>query len=163
MTDVRLRPATPADTAFFRDLYATTREDELAMTPWDDAQKAAFVDHQFAAQTAHYTAYYPGATVDVVVVDGEPAGRLYVHRGPADIRIADIALLPAFRGRGAGGVLLNALMDEARETGRTLSIHVEKQNVARRLYDRLGFEEKADRGAHTFMVWDPAAQPNTAS
>lgn len=163
MPEVRLRPATPDDRAFFREVYASTRAEELAATDWDDATKQAFVDHQFQAQSVHYEQHYVGATVDVVVVGGRPAGRLYVYRGPHEIRIVDIAILPGLRGSGAGTGLLTALRDEARESGRTLSIHVEKENRARSLYDRLGFVEVEERGAHWFMVWTPEGQPNTAS
>ncbi|HVF06435.1 MAG TPA: GNAT family N-acetyltransferase [Frankiaceae bacterium] len=163
MTEVRLRPAGPADRAFFREVYASTRADELARVPWDEAAKQAFVDHQFAAQTAHYEQHYVGATVDVVVVGGQDAGRLYVYRGEREIRIVDIALLPACRGTGAGTALLAALQDEALAAGKTLSIHVEQGSPARSLYDRLGFVEVEERGAHHYMTWTPEPQPNTAS
>ena len=97
----RLRPATEGDRAFLVDLYAGTRG-ELALVDWDDTAKRAFVEHQFSAQDEHYRSNYPGATLDVIEVDGERAGRLYVHRGEDDIRIMDIAVAPAFRGRGIG-------------------------------------------------------------
>lgn len=150
---VRLRAAGPADTAFFRHLYGTTRADELAPLHWDDAMTTAFLDHQFAAQTAHYAAHYAGATIDVVLVDDAPAGRLFVYRGVEEIRIVDIALVPAARGQHVGTALIGVLMREARRTARTLTIHVEKHNRARLLYERLGFVNRADRGAHVFMVW----------
>ena len=151
MTDVRLRQAAGADRAVLVELYGSVREPELAHVPWDDAQKRAFVEHQFSAQDAHYREHYPGATIDVVEVDGEPAGRLYVHRGPSDIRSMDIALAPPFRGRGIGTALLRSLMDEAQESGRKLSIHVEQNNPARRLYERLGFEPAGEHGVYVLM------------
>ena len=86
---------------------------------------------QFAAQSAHYAEHYAGMSSDVVLVDGEPAGRLLVARWREEIRIVDIALLPAFRGRGAGSELLAELMDEATEMAKRLSIDVERHNRAR--------------------------------
>ena len=153
MADVGLRRAEEADRPFLVELYASIREPELAHVPWDGAQKRAFVEHQFAAQDAHYRQHYPGATLDVVQVDGAPAGRLYVHRGTTDIRIMDIALAPAFRGRGIGTELLRDLMREARQSGRRLSIHVEQNNPARRLYERLGFQPAGEHGVYVLMVW----------
>ncbi len=149
---LRLRPVGDADRPFLVDLYASVREPELAPVPWDDATKRAFVEQQFAAQDAHYREHYDGAALDVVEVDGEPAGRLYVHRGPSDIRIMDIALAPAFRGRGIGSGLLSTLADEARASGRRLSIHVEQDNPARRLYERLGFEPAGEHGVYLLYV-----------
>jgi ribosomal protein S18 acetylase RimI-like enzyme len=153
---LRLRPVVDADRAFLVELYGSTREEELAQVGWDPGTKRAFVEHQFGAQDAHYRANYPGATLDVIEVDGAPAGRLYVHRGPSDIRIMDIALAPSFRGRGIGTSLLRELMDEADASQRKLSIHVEMNNPARSLYDRLGFEPAGEHGVYVLMERPPS-------
>jgi ribosomal protein S18 acetylase RimI-like enzyme len=159
-----LRPVADDDRAFLVALYGSVREAELAHVPWRDEVKRAFVEQQFAAQDAHYRDHYPGATLDVVEVDGEPVGRLYVHRGPSDIRIMDIALAPAFRGRGIGTGLLRTLIAEAQESSRKLSIHVEPNNPARALYERLGFRRAGEHGVYVRMEWDPArAQAESAS
>jgi ribosomal protein S18 acetylase RimI-like enzyme len=146
---------TEADRDFLLELYASTREEELAQVGWDDAAKNTFLEHQFSAQDLHYRSHYPGATLDVVEVDGERAGRLYVYRGTDDIRIMDIAVAPLFRGRGIGTALLVELMAEARSSGRSLSIHVEMQNAARSLYDRLGFVPTGEHGVYVLMKWTP--------
>jgi ribosomal protein S18 acetylase RimI-like enzyme len=152
----RLRQVADADRPFLVELYGSTREAELAHLAWDEATKRAFVEQQFGAQDAHYRANYPGATLDVVEVDGERAGRLYVYRGRDDIRIMDIALAPAFRGRGIGSELLRGLIDEAEASGRKLSIHVEMNNPARTLYHRLGFEAVGEHGVY-LLLERPAA------
>jgi ribosomal protein S18 acetylase RimI-like enzyme len=152
---VALRPAGDDDRAFLAEVYGSTRADELAMLPWSDEQKAAFLAHQFEAQDTHYRAHYDGAAFDVIEVDGEPAGRLYVHRGAHEIRIVDIALAPAFRGRGLGTGLLRALIAEADSGGRTLSIHVEMSNRARSLYERLGFRAVGEHGPYVLMERPP--------
>jgi ribosomal protein S18 acetylase RimI-like enzyme len=149
-----------SDRDFLLSLYASTRADELAQVEWQNGAREAFVEHQFSAQDQHYRANYPGATLDVIEVDGEPAGRLYVHRGADDIRIMDIALAPGFRGRGIGTALLRELIEEAGSSGRALSIHVERQNPARSLYDRLGFVPAGEHGVYVLMKW---AQAKTAS
>jgi ribosomal protein S18 acetylase RimI-like enzyme len=154
---VRLRPVADADRAFLVDLYASAREEELAQVEWDAGAKRAFVEQQFSAQDAHYRANYPGATLNVIEVDGEPAGRLYVHHGQSDIRIMDIALAPEYRGRGIGTSLLRQLMAEADASGRKLSIHVEMNNPARSLYDRLGFRPAGEHGVYVLMERPPPA------
>jgi ribosomal protein S18 acetylase RimI-like enzyme len=131
------------------------RAAELALIPWDAAAKRAFVAQQFAAQDAHYRAHYPGATLDVVEIGGAPAGRLYVHRDEREVRIMDIALVPAYRGRGIGTALLQGLIAEA--GARTLSIHVEVNNPARRLYERLGFRCVSEHGVYLRLERTPAA------
>lgn len=152
---VELRAAEPADEPFLRDVYASTRADELAVVPWTDEQKKAFTDQQFHAQDVYYKEHYEGATYQVVLIDGEPAGRLYVARWEDEIRIMDIALLPAFRGRGIGERLLGPLLREGAEHGKTVSIHVEQSNRAMSLYGRLGFVDVGEHGVYRLMRWTP--------
>jgi ribosomal protein S18 acetylase RimI-like enzyme len=157
-----LRAVDARDGLFLRRLYASTREDELAVVPWNEDEKVAFLRQQFDAQDAYYREQYDGATYDVIEVEGEPAGRLYVARWESEIRIMDIALLPEYRGRGIGTDLLRALLDEGARSGKRVSIHVEKHNPAWRLYERLGFEPVADRGVHVLMEvppWETKRQP----
>ena len=125
--------------------------------PWDDAQKEAFLRSQFEAQDAWWREHYADASFDVVLVDGEPAGRLYVHRGETEIRIVDIALLPEYRGGGIGTRLLDELLAEADSAGKSVTIHVERMNPALRLYERLGFGLAEDKGVHLFLVRPPRA------
>ena len=152
---IELRPALAEDADFLRAVYGSTREDELAPTGWTREQKDWFIAQQFHAQDTYYKQHYDGATYDVVLVDGEPAGRLYVARWDDEIRIMDIALLPPFRGQGIGERLLEPLLREGAESGRTVSIHVEQTNRAKSLYERLGFVEVGEHGVYKLMRWTP--------
>ena len=151
----RLRPTTPDDREFLLAVYGSVREAELAQADWPPGGKEAFVTQQFDAQDQYYREYYPGASFDVIEVDGQPAGRLYVDRWPAEIRIVDIAIVPEFRGRGIGERLLRELISEGESSGKPVTIHVEQGNPARRLYERLGFVAVAERGFHTLMSAGP--------
>jgi len=148
-----LRPITPGDDSFLAGLYASTRAEELSVTTWSDEEKAVFCRRQFDAQSAHYVENYPGASLQVIERAGELIGRLYVARWEREIRIMDIALLPARRGTGIGTQLLRELQDEARSAGKTLSIHVERFNPALRLYERLGFKVAEDKGVYLLLQW----------
>ena len=153
---VKLRPATEDDVPFLKRVYASTRAEELAMVPWTDEQKTAFIEMQFRAQDTDYRQNYPDARYDIVLRDGVPAGRLYVHRREKEIAILDIALLPEHRGAGLGTILLRELMDESDRTRIPMVIHVEKFNRAQTLYRRLGFAEGGDTGVYWRMVRPPA-------
>jgi ribosomal protein S18 acetylase RimI-like enzyme len=157
-----LRPESEADLPFLFQLYASTRADELAsVTAWSDAQKFAFLEHQFTAQRQHYLIHYANASFDIIEQHGVPAGRLYVDRQERTLFIVDIALLPQWRGRGIGTALIEALFAEAQRVGKEVSISVEKFNPAQRLYRRLGFREYAEDDIYWFMYWS-ADGPKTA-
>ena len=154
---ISLRSVQPADEPFLYDVYASTRTEELALVDWSDEQKSAFVRQQFEAQTRHYREHYPTATLDLILVDGEPAGRLYVDRWPGEIRVVDIVLLPPYQRTGIGERLLREVQAEAAASGRPVTIHVERFNPAQQLYARLGFVTADDAGpVHLLMRWTPA-------
>jgi ribosomal protein S18 acetylase RimI-like enzyme len=159
---ISLRPVRPDDEALLLAVYTSTRQEELALTDWDDGQKAAFCRQQFSAQRTWYEEQYVGASFQVIEADGEPAGRLYVHRRPEEIRIVDISLLPEFRARGIGSALIRALQREASASTRMLSIHVERFNRALSLYRRLGFEAAGEHGVYLLLRWPPVADEPTA-
>lgn len=152
---VTLRPIGDADLPFLRALYESTREDELAPVPWSDAERRAFLDMQFEAQHRHYAQAYAHPEFAVIERDGRPIGRLYLDRDAAELRIVDIALMPEARRQGIGGALVSAVLEDGRTQGLPVTIHVEKFNPARRLYERLGFREVDDRGVYALMQWTP--------
>jgi ribosomal protein S18 acetylase RimI-like enzyme len=161
-----LRAAREDDREFLAGLYASTRADELAPVPWSDDQKRAFMAQQFAAQSAHYAEHFSDAAFDVVLVDGEPAGRLIVARREreGELKVIDIALLPEQRGRGIGTRLLRPLLREADEARLTTVVYVERNNPALALYERLGFAPVEDTGVYLRMERPPgAAQAKIAS
>jgi len=101
---ITLRPATEEDYDFMRSLYASTREEEMAHFPFDEARKQAFLDQQFAAQFAHYGIHYPTCERNIIVRDGVPVGRLWIDEWRDQIRLVDVALAqpPQFEGGRVG-------------------------------------------------------------
>jgi GNAT superfamily N-acetyltransferase len=137
----------------------------MAMVQWSDAEKEAFLWMQFVAQHQYYQEHYTDTTWDLILIDEQPAGRLYVARWPEEIRIVDITVLPEYRNAGIGSALLRGLQAEARRAGKPLSIHVEQFNPAMRLYERLGFRMIADRGVYRLMNWtsSPGTEPGSSA
>jgi GNAT superfamily N-acetyltransferase len=151
-----LRPATPEDEDFLLRVLRSTREDELALTAWDDAQKEDFIRMQYAAQQADYTARFPDAEYAVILYDDAPAGRIWIGRSEAEIRLLDIALLPEFQNRGIGTHLLSALIAESNRTRKPLRHSVFKFNAdALPFYQRLGFRMTGESAAYVFLERSP--------
>jgi RimJ/RimL family protein N-acetyltransferase len=151
-----LRPETDTDIKFLKHLYASSREREMSLlAEWNDEQKRDFLDMQFDAQREHYRKHYPGARFDVIERDGELIGRLYVADLRREMVLMDITLVPEERGAGIGAGLCREIQAEARDKGKIMSLHVEDDNPARRLYDRLGFVEIAEVTFYKLMHWVP--------
>lgn len=152
--EIALRPVSPDDEAFLRALHASTRADELDMTGWSEQERAAFLDFQFRAQRDDYARRFPGAEHSIVLVRGEPAGRVWAHEGDGELRLLDISLLPDHQGRGVGTAVLRSLQDRARDAGLPLRHTVLTSNSgALRLYQRLGFEIVDSTPTHHLMRW----------
>lgn len=152
-----LRPAGPCDAELLYRIYASTREDELAVVPWDAAQKEAFLRMQFDAQHRYYQANFPDASYDLIVSGDEVLGRLYVDRSETAWNVIDLALLPEHRGKGIGRQVLTDVLAEAAAAAKPVQMHVERSNPAQRLYDRLGFRQIDDKGVYLLLEWKPTA------
>lgn len=151
--DIAFRPAREDEVDFLGTVYASTRTEELAPTGWPDEMKQAFLQQQHEAQHAHYANVYPDAERLIIERGGERIGRLYLQEWDADLRIVDISLLPEGRRQGIGEAILRDIGADAAARGKKVSIHVEKFNPARRLYERLGFVVAEDKGVYDLMDW----------
>lgn len=158
---LHLRPMHAGDEDFLRRVYASSRAAEIALTGWDAGTAATFLRMQFDAQHRHYQLHYPQARYDIVELGGEAVGRLYVARDPDEIRVLDIALLDAWRGQGLGSTLVGQLLAEAGASGRRVTLHVEENNPAARLYHRLGFRQTEIHGLYRRMAWCPPVPAST--
>lgn len=117
-------------------------------------------------QLSHYAADWPrpGDLGVVAYDDRRPVGAAWLRLLPAtdpgygfiDAATPELAIgvVERWRGRGIGRMLLDALIATARDHGHAaLSLSVEVDNPARRLYERVGFRQIADAdGALTMLL-----------
>jgi GNAT superfamily N-acetyltransferase len=150
---IELREETTEDQLFLLEVYASTRAQEMALVPWSDEQRAAFVRSQFDAQHSYYQAQFPDASYQVIMVDGQRAGRVYVLREAEAIRILDLTLLPQHRNAGIGTSLIREILAEADQTGKPVSIWVENFNPSLRLFERLGFVKIQEDGFNCLLKY----------
>lgn len=157
---VSYRESTEEDLRFLATVYASTRLEEVAATGWPEEMQLHFLAQQADAQHRHYRRTYANAEWLVIERGGEAIGRLFLEEWSDQIRLIDIALLPQGRGGGVGGAILADLQEMATDSGKALTIHVEQNNPAMRLYRRLGFVKVDEHGVYDLMEWRaaPAAQ-----
>lgn len=127
---IGVRPERPADEPFLRKLYESAQHEE------PDAGNCP-ADAEF----------------QIVLVDGENAGRFIVHRTPDDLVIVDIVLIPEWRGAGIGAAVLRRVFGEAAATRKPIHANVGNGNRARSFFERLGFVKLGEAGARLKMEW----------
>ncbi len=137
--DIRIRSATGDDLAVLWVFLAiAAHEAEIAaakavpfvaahLAEWRRPQDFGFVaERHGAAIGAAWARQFSPAEQPTFYVD---------ERTPEII----IGVKPHSRGRGSGGMLVNALIAEASRHGVGLCLNVRHDNPARRLYERVGF------------------------
>ena len=150
---VSLRPEQPGDEGFLFQVYASTRAEELALTNWDEATRAAFLAGQFAAMCRGYRDMFPAGEFLIIQLAGQPAGSMVLNRKAGEIRVVDVALLPELRNRGIGTGLMRRVCAEASVAGKSVTLSVLKFNRAGHWYARLGFTPAGGSGIYDEWVW----------
>ena len=152
-----LRACTEADDAFVYDVFSTTWESEVAALPNQNlAQHVLRIQH--IAQERRFASQYPGLQRYVVVQDGEPAGRLYVHESESLLDVVDLTLMPRFRDQGIGTRIFHQLFEHATREGQTIALRVERRNErATMLYSHLGFDLVSVDDLDNYFEWTPAS------
>ncbi len=150
---ISLRSVTDADKDFLLELYQSSRGDDLRGLGWDEDRISEFLSMQHEAQQVFYQTDYQQAVDEIILIEGEPAGRLIVERREHEIRCVDLALLPGHRGAGVGTFLIQRLQEEARQTNKRLRLQIIRFNRAVTLLERLGFVRTSETGTHFQMEW----------
>lgn len=153
-----LRPSQPSDAVFIESLHRSTRED-LRMIDGSEDFIESLIDMQFHAQSRGYGEQFPNAMYFVIEKLGERVGRVTIDFGSNEIRLVDIAFIPAARGHGYGTHVLKALQMAAGKAAAPLVLSVLHVNLAaRQLYERLGFRVSNIGPSHAEMTWYPTAE-----
>lgn len=153
--DITFRLIEESDQTFLFELYASTRKEEVAQTGWSEFEQENFLRQQFLAQHQFYTEQFTSAEFKIILKNNQSIGRLYLDYREDEIRVIDIALLPAYRNKGLGSDLLSDILSKAKKLKKPVRIHVERYNPALNLYNRLGFVKIGDTGVYYLMEWKP--------
>jgi ribosomal protein S18 acetylase RimI-like enzyme len=154
---VDYRAATPADEPFLRAmlwLAANWRDETAGEDDWPDED----VPRRYVGGFGR-----PGDAGVIAEAGGEPAGGAWYRLLPAadagygyvadDVPELTIAVAAGHRGKGVAAGLLERLKAMAVASGfRALSLSVEPDNPALRLYERAGFEPAGRSGGSVTWV-----------
>lgn len=150
--NIILEEARTEDPLLF-ELYAHTRAEEVGAWGWNTDEQRTFLAMQFRFQQQSYRMQYPNSRIQLIIIDGQRAGKLHTEKSESEWVLVDLVLAPLFRNRGAGTKLIEMLQEEARSAGLPLRLSVRRDNPALRLYARLGFELVHEDELHVQMRW----------
>jgi ribosomal protein S18 acetylase RimI-like enzyme len=152
---VSLRAEQSEDEKFLFEVYASTRQEELDLTGWDEAARQGFLAMQFQAMRQGYRSRFPSAEFSIVMLGDQAIGRMVTDRSGAEIRVVDLALLPVGRSQGIGTLLMQRICAEAAGARKPVRLCVLKGNRAIGWYERLGFRKIGEAGFHDEMERTP--------
>jgi ribosomal protein S18 acetylase RimI-like enzyme len=156
MSTLAVRPALPQDEIFLYDLYAAVRGPEFDQAPIDASQKEHLLRIQFRGQMSSYAQMFPNSCCHVVMLDGKPAGRLWVAPLEGELHLVDIALHPSLQSKGIGSVLIKRLQEEATRARLPIRCMVLRLNPGSlRFHRRLGFNIVREDQMYYFLEWRP--------
>lgn len=161
--DIRLRPAKASDEAFLKSVHDAGRawEFEALKAQGLDDLHATIMAQQYSAQHDAYFNAFTLAKYAVIEWCGQPVGRIYVDFRDAELRILDFNILPAWRGKRIGEIVVRAICGRAASERKTVTLSVHPLNRTRGFYHRLGFRPPGvQTGAFIELEWRaPAADP----
>ncbi len=159
------------------------RADECAWRPYDPGVHGAFIrtlaqtyvesndcpelsetrTPEEALETHRAGALFDASLWELAVIGDEPCGCVLLAPvfGGSMLEVAYMGVSAGWRKRGIGALLLRRALAQCRARGaRRLTLAVDDRNdAARRLYDRFGFSEAAQR---TAWLWSHRARPGAS-
>jgi ribosomal protein S18 acetylase RimI-like enzyme len=152
---VTTRPMTDDDSMLLFELYASSRADELSRSGWATPQQRSFFRMQAQNQERYFQRHHDHLDRRTICINGFSAGRLLIDRAAHALTIVDLALLPAFRGRGVGSLLIRCLLEQAAEENLPVHVEMPKNSPSVATCERLGFRYADDVGDRRHLVWNP--------
>jgi ribosomal protein S18 acetylase RimI-like enzyme len=126
---IDLRPATPGDYAFCKNLY-------FAENDWI----LSALDLDRTAHEALFPELWKVSEVRLIVADDEEIGWLQIEAQPGAHFLSQIYLARSSQRHGIGTDVLRRVIAEAAAANKPLKLDVAKINPALTLYQRLGFQ-----------------------
>lgn len=130
-----LRPCTEHDEDFIHQLFACSAGAGLPaeLIPW-----------QSRLQRLQYQQLFPNTCFNLILLAGNPIGRLYTAHASDALILVEITILPQYRRQGIGSSLICNLLDDAARLRIPVQLKVRKDSPAHTLYRRLGFKETSE-------------------
>jgi len=147
--ELRLRPASGGDFQFCWSLYRDSMKSltmEL-LQYWNESGQRRMVEETIT-----------DSGTSIIVSSGSGIGWLQISETPEEIYLGQLYVTPSMQNRGIGTAVVRRLCDRASQQRKALTLEVMKNNRARLLYERLGFDPVGSSKYKFNMRWQRGHQ-----
>jgi predicted GNAT family N-acyltransferase len=117
-------------------------DDEALLQQAFDIRNKVFVEELGIDPALEYDRYEKESHYYLVKHENQPIGTARWRKTEKGIKIERCAILPGFRDRGAGEVLVRQILEDVVPMG--LKIYLHAQLKAAEFYERMGFKQVSD-------------------
>ena len=148
------------DVAFEFEVFVSAKLAEIEMLARKEgrtlreAELEELLRKRFEAQRREFRVRHPGAKYEIVLYEDAPIGRMVTDASGDAIQLIDLALIKPYRGLGIGSQLIRSLKRNAIVLGKPVTLTVEPDNPALRLFRRHGFELCGRTAERLALVWE---------
>jgi len=147
--DLQIRKFSDSEINYKKQLFVENKISKLNAEHWSDDLKIQITNMQYMAQENHINSYFPDATDSIILWDQKKVGRLVFEKSDKLLHVIDIIIGKKFQNKGLGTEILTKLISE----NESVSLNVDMDNPALRLYNKLGFKIIKQRNHQYFMKY----------
>lgn len=137
-----------------------TKEDRMWLFDLHESTMKEYVDKVYGWDVERENAYFDNIVLFKryhLILDehGKKIGAInFYNKDNNTIKINRIEILPDYQKKGIGSVVLDQMIERAKDEGKNIELRVFKINPAFRLYSRKGFKIFRETDTHYYMRFE---------
>lgn len=137
--------------AFLYELFIYSRPDLTHLVQMDDKLSRSVLENQYMLSELYKDKKEVSSRYLIAYKD-RYIGKIYMRHTSEIDELVSIAIMPEYRNRGIGRIVIDKFLDESRAKHKGLRLRVAWYNFqAKELYKRIGFKESVDYDVYCEM------------
>lgn len=137
---------------FLKKIFFESRFDLMAIP--DLKLRSLIMQQQYQLEESQLSCCFPNFEKNLIKVDEEFVGRIYLNRSTNEYRILELGILESYRRSGLGRAVITLVKERAMEENKAVTLQVAWFNQgAKCFYDEMGFKTLGLEEVFCEMVW----------